>query len=98
MCQQTGGTLEASLFVRGQAIEQIGKPARPDVLDEIALVSRGKAVEREDVSEIIQRLSSLPKPEPSLRRLQLWSHPLTCLALVVLLGVFWIWRKAVGLI
>jgi hypothetical protein len=98
ICQQTGVKLDASLFVRGQAIEQIGKPARPDVLAEIALVSRGKAVGRDDVSQIIQLLSSLPKPEPSLRRLQLWSHPVTCLTLVLLLGIFWVWRKAVGLI
>ncbi|MGI9472553.1 MAG: hypothetical protein ACR2NZ_13510, partial [Rubripirellula sp.] len=74
-CQQTGVKLDASFFVRGQAVEQIGKPARPDVLDELALVSRGQAVERNDVNDVIQWLSDLPQPEPSIRRVQLWSHP-----------------------
>ncbi|MDA7873561.1 hypothetical protein N9B17_00200 [Rhodopirellula sp.] len=98
LCQQTGVKLDATLYVRGQAVEQVGKPARPDVLEEIALVSRGKAVAQTDVAEIIKLLSTLPQPEPSLRRLQLWSHPLMFLGLVVLLGIFWVWRKAVGLI
>jgi len=98
ICQQTGVKLDATLYVRGQAIEQVGKPARPDVLDEIAAVSRGKAVQQTDVAEIIELLASLPQPEPSLRRLQLWSHPLMFLGIVLLLGIFWVWRKAVGLI
>ena len=98
LCQQTGVKLDTNLFVRGEAIEQVGKPARPDVLEEIAAVSRGKAVEPSGVDEIINLLASLPEPEPSLRRVQLWSHPLIFLGLVVLLGVFWVWRKAVGLI
>jgi hypothetical protein len=98
ICQQTGVKLDATLYVRGQAIEQVGKPARPDVLEEIAAVSRGKAVQQSNVAEIIELLASLPQPEPSLRRLQLWSHPLMFLGIVVLLGIFWVWRKAVGLI
>ncbi len=76
----------------------MGKPARLDVLEEMALVSKGKAVEQNSVSEIIELLAALPQPEPSLRRLQLWSHPLVFLGLLVLLGIFWVWRKAVGLI
>ena len=98
ICQQTAVKLDATLYVRGQAIEQVGKPARPDVLEEIAAVSRGKAVEQTNVAQIIELLASLPQPEPSLRRLQLWSHPLMFLGIVVLLGIFWVWRKAVGLI
>lgn len=98
ICQQTGVKLDTTLYVRGQAIEQVGKPARPDVLEEIASVSRGKAVAQSGVAEIIELLSALPQPDPSLRRLQLWSHPLMFLGLVVLLGIFWVCRKAVGLI
>ncbi|MGI9473475.1 MAG: hypothetical protein ACR2NZ_18175, partial [Rubripirellula sp.] len=64
----------------------------------LALVSRGQAVERNDVNDVIQWLSDLPQPEPSIRRVQLWSHPATAALLVVLLGVFWVWRKAAGLV
>ena len=97
-CQQTSATLDASFFVQGQALEQVGKPARPDVLEELSLVSRGKSVQPHEIDEVIQMLAELPMPPPSIRRLQLWSHPLTGTLVVVLMGVFWIWRKAVGLI
>ncbi len=97
-CQQTSATLETNLFVQGQPLEQIGKPARPDVLEELALVSRGKSVRPSEVDEIIRLLADLPMPPPSIRRLQLWSHPLTGVLVVILLGVFWVWRKVVGLI
>ena len=35
---------------------------------------------------------------PSIRRVQLWCHPVFAGLIVTLLGVFWIARKAVGLI
>jgi hypothetical protein len=96
-CQQTSATLQTNFFVHGQAIEQVGKPARPDVLKELSLVSRGKSVAPQEIDEVIQMLADLPMPPPSIRRLQLWSHPLTAALLVLLLGIFWVWRKAVGL-
>ncbi len=43
-------------------------------------------------------LAALPEPAPSVRRVQLWSHPATALGLVTLFGVFWVGRKVVGLI
>ncbi|MFK8114072.1 MAG: hypothetical protein AB8B91_17855, partial [Rubripirellula sp.] len=97
-CLQTAASLHASFFVQGQTLEQVGKPARPDVLEELSMVSRGKSVAPHEVDDIIQLLAKLPMPEPSVRRLQLWSHPLTAALLVFLLAAFWIWRKAAGLI
>lgn len=97
-CQQTGATLDASFFVQGEALEQIGKPARPDVLAELSMVSRGKSVAPNEIDEVVRTLAELPMPPPSVRRLQLWSHPLTGALLVLLLGVFWVLRKAIGLI
>jgi hypothetical protein len=97
-CKQTGATLPASFFVQGAAIEQIGKPARPEVLEEIARVTRGASVEPSKANEVVKMLASLPLPEPSIRRLQIWSHPAVVAILVVLLGAFWIGRKVIGLI
>jgi hypothetical protein len=97
-CQQTSATLDASFSVQGQPIEQIGRPARPDVLQELAMVSRGKSVVPQEIEQIMDALAELPMPPPSVRRLQIWSHPLTGALLVLLLGIFWVWRKAVGLI
>ncbi len=98
MCKQTGANLETSFFVQGIAAERIGKPARPEVLEEIARVTRGKLIEPSKVSDIVQSLANLPEPPPSVRRVQLWSHPLFAGCIILLLGVFWVGRKVIGLV
>ena len=97
-CKQTEATLEASLFVQGTAAERVGRPARPEVLEEIARVTRGKVVEPDKLDEVVKSLSDLPDPPPSVRRVQLWCHPVLGAAVVVLLGLFWVGRKVIGLV
>jgi len=97
-CKETGDTLEASVFVQGSAEEGIGKAARPEVLAEIAQVTRGKLVRPDEIAGLVESLAALPDPPPAVRRLQLWSHPLVALSLVTLLGLFWIGRKRQGLV
>ena len=97
-CKQTGATLEASFFVQGVAIERIGRAARPEVLEEIARVSRGQVIAIDRLEQVLKSLAALPEPAPSVRRVQLWCHPLVASVLVVMLGVFWVGRKIVGLI
>jgi hypothetical protein len=97
-CKQTGAKLDASIFVQGVNAERIGRPARPEVLEEIARVTRGKMLAPGKIEELVKSLASLPDPPPSVRRVQLWSHPVVMGLIVVLLGVFWVSRKVVGLI
>jgi hypothetical protein len=97
-CKQTGATLEASFFVQGAAKEPVGRPARPEVLEEIARVTRGKVIAVGDVSKILSQLRDLPEPPPIERRLQIWCHPITAGVLISMFGLFWVARKAVGLI
>jgi len=97
-CRETGDTLEASVFVQGSVAESIGKAARPEVLAEIAQVTRGKVVRPEEIAGLVAALAALPEPPPAVRRLQLWSHPLAAIAVVALLGLFWIGRKRQGLV
>jgi hypothetical protein len=97
-CRQTGATLESSFFVQGAAVEPVGRPARPEVLEEIARVTQGKVTGVEQLEEVVAYFSQLPDPEPAVRRLQLWCHPLAMATIVVLLGCFWVARKAAGLI
>ncbi|MCB9954076.1 MAG: hypothetical protein H6824_24125 [Planctomycetaceae bacterium] len=97
-CKQTGAQLETKFFVQGEALEVAGKPARPEVMEEIARVTKGKSVEPNEIGDVIESLAKLPMPPASIRRLQLWSHPLAVVLLVILLGAFWIWRKAAGLV
>ncbi len=97
-CQQTGGSLNAAIFVQGAEVEQIGRAARPEVLAEIARVTHGQVIEPGRLEQVLQSLADLPEQPPAMRRLQLWSHPVTMALLVTLLGLFWIARKVVGLI
>jgi hypothetical protein len=97
-CQETGAKLAASFFVQGEAVERPGKPARPEVLEELARVTEGKMVTVDQLQQVIQSLASLPDPPPMIRRSPLWSHPLPAACLVALLGLFWSLRKLIGLI
>jgi len=97
-CKQTNATLDTSFFVQGDAAETPGKPARPEVMEEIARVTHGKVLTVDKRDQLVQSLASLPEPSPSIRRVQLWSHPATASVVLLLLTIFWIGRKSVGLV
>lgn len=103
--KRSGAVLDTEIFVQGGAVERIGRPARPEVLDEIARVTEGKLVELSDqtsaagpLGTVLNSLAALPEPPPDVRRLRLWSHPLLAGVLVALLGAFWTARKMQGLV
>jgi hypothetical protein len=97
-CKETGAILDASFFVQGVANEQVGKPARPDVMEELARVTGGKVIEVGKLDEAVRSLADLPDPPPLVRRVPLWCHPVIAASLIGLLGLFWVGRKAIGLI
>ncbi|MHC4879447.1 MAG: hypothetical protein ACYTGL_23580, partial [Planctomycetota bacterium] len=95
-CRENGATLNTTLSVQGTSREQIGQPARFDVLGEIASISRGRSVTTAEFSQIVSEVAELPEPEPIVRRLRLWCHPITAGGLIFLLGCFWTGRKMAG--
>lgn len=97
-CKQTGKSMDATVFVQGVALEQVGKPARPDVLSEIARVTRGQVMTMDRVDDVAALLEAMPDPPPSIRRVALWSHPLLVALMIGVLGLFWVGRKGAGLI
>ncbi len=97
-CTENASEIQTTLFVQGASLEQVGKPARPEVLEELARITDGTLLDGADVEKITTAINELPEPAPKIRRVQLWSHPLVAATLVVLLGVFWIGRKMSGLI
>lgn len=97
-CRQTNATLESSFFVQGDAIERAGRPARPEVLEELARVTQGKSITADRLDEVLQALAELPEAPPTIRRMPLWSHPIPAGILVALLGIFWAGRKFIGLV
>ncbi len=97
-CKQTGATLETRFFVQGGAAERPGKPARPEVLEELARVTDGKVIAPDRLDDIVRSLAALPDSPPSVRRIPLWAHPVVGATIIGLLGVFWVGRKVIGLV
>ncbi len=97
-CKQTGKSLETTIYVQGVALEQVGKPARPEVLDEIARVTRGQVLTVDRVDDVVRLLSAMPDPPPAVHRVAIWSHPAVAGLLVGMLAIFWVGRKGAGLI
>ena len=97
-CKQTGKSLETTVFVQGVTLEQVGKPARPEVLAEIARVTRGQVMTMDRVNDVAALLAAMPNPPPAIRRVAIWSHPAVVAMLVSLLALFWVGRKGAGLI
>jgi hypothetical protein len=87
---------ETTIISQGVDIEKIGQPARVDVLEEISRVSRARSILPEQLAELISEIDALPEPKPLENRIPLWSHWVTLMVLVVLLGLFWAGRKLNG--
>lgn len=95
-CEENGGALNLAINVQGTALEKIGEPARLDVMEEIARISKGEMLSTFDIAVIQSRLSALPNPEPIEQRLRIWSNPWWIGSIVFLMTIFWIGRKVVG--
>jgi uncharacterized membrane protein len=91
-----GTALDTTISVQGSAREKVGKPAKPEVLREIAQLTRGKYMENTTPASVAADIATLPQPEFQERRVQLWAHPLWSGLLMLLLGLFWVGRKLAG--
>ena len=97
-CAENGGTLESSITVQGSVRERIGLPARIEVMEEIARITRGEIIARPDLDLILEKVAQLPEPEPIERSLRIWAHPIWVGLLILLMAIFWIGRKIAGAI
>ena len=88
--------LETTILAQGVEIEKVGQPARPEVLEEMAKVSRGRVIQPDQLADLVREINALPEPRPLENRIPLWSHWATIAVLVVLLGLFWTGRKFNG--
>jgi threonine/homoserine/homoserine lactone efflux protein len=95
-CAEAGSSLETKISVQGTSREKRGQPARLDVLHEIARFTKGAVWDVNDPASVVAAISAMPEPVPQERRLPLWSHPAWAGVLVLLMGIFWVGRKAAG--
>lgn len=94
----TDSTLETDFLVQGGAAERLGKPARPEVLDELARLTHGQTIRPDQVAQAIRTLQQLSPPPLEIRRWYLWSHAAIAATLIGILAAFWIGRKMAGLV
>jgi uncharacterized membrane protein len=88
--------VETTLLAQGVDLEKVGQPSRPEVLEEMSRVSKGRVIQPHQLAELIREINALPEPRPIETRIALWSHWATVAALVTLLGIFWAGRKMSG--
>ncbi|MFK7850424.1 MAG: hypothetical protein AB8D78_05540 [Akkermansiaceae bacterium] len=87
---------ETTIISQGVDIEKTGQPSRPEVLEEISRVSKGRAILPEQLPDLIRDINALPEPRPLENRVPLWSHWATLVLMVILMGIFWAGRKLNG--
>jgi uncharacterized membrane protein len=95
-CAEAGSSLDSTISVQGVSREKVGQPARLDVLREIAELTRGALLKDPSPATVTAAIAALPQPGLEERRVQLWAHPAWAAALVLLMGLFWVGRKAAG--
>jgi hypothetical protein len=88
--------LETSLVAQGSEIEKTGQPALPEVLEEIARITRGRMIQPDQIPSLVNDIKALPEPRPIISSTPLWSHWATVTALIALLATFWTARKLSG--
>ena len=89
-------TLTMPLSVRGTDLEKPGRPARIEVLREIARITRGRMLPASQIETVIKEIRDLPEPDPLERRMKIWCHPLWGSWILLLFGIFWTGRKIAG--
>jgi hypothetical protein len=88
--------VETTILAQGVEIEKTGQPSRPEVLEEMSKVARGRVIQPAQLADLVKEITALPEPRPVENRIPLWSHWATIAVLVTLLGIFWVGRKLNG--
>jgi hypothetical protein len=96
--EKSARTLQTELPVAETIHERVGQPINRDILKEIAGLTGGTNVMIEGLGDLVKQISVLPEPEPLERRIRLWSSPWWGGLLLGLLTIYWIGRKAAGLV
>ncbi|MDV6033494.1 MAG: hypothetical protein F9B45_26075 [Phycisphaera sp. RhM] len=89
-------TVTARVAVQGRGGEQVGRPARRDIMMEVAKVGRGQTFAPDQINQLVDQLNRLPPDPSTMRRIQWWNHPAVLSAMIAGLALFWIGRKWAG--
>ncbi|WFB34683.1 hypothetical protein P3T73_10980 [Kiritimatiellota bacterium B12222] len=86
----------SEFMVEGDIPEKVGLPSQPVFLQELAQITGGERVMREDAVALLERLERLPREQKVLTVKRIWQHPLWVISLFSFFGIYWILRKRQG--
>ncbi len=92
----TAKSVSATVISIGQELEKIGKPTNPNLLNEMAKITKGKMIQPDQLNKISDIISALPIKKSIETRYPIWAHIALLIALIVLLAMFWTGRKLNG--
>ena len=90
--------LDTELVVQQRTLEEIGKPINRSVLAEISAISGGGSALLSGLEQIVQQISVAPEPRELEKRIRIWSSPWWGGLILVLLSIYWVGRKAAGML
>lgn len=96
-CETAGRRLKTQLVTTVPTLEKIGRPAKLDVMREIAALTAGRSGGPGDLAQMVSGLSLLPERKPEEQRFRLWCEPWWCGLLLGLFTTYWVGRKIGGL-
>ena len=99
VCDEADRRLEdVAINVEATVRERIGRPAKINVMRELSNITRGKWYGMDGMDELINKVSLLPESRIQEERFQLWSSLPWAGLIVLLLTLYWVGRKLLGLI
>jgi hypothetical protein len=90
--------LETELLVQQRTLEEIGRPINRGILAEISALSGGSAALMNALDQIVQQISVAPEPKDLEKRIRIWSSPWWGALILIMLSLYWIGRKAAGML
>jgi hypothetical protein len=90
--------LETELIVQQRTLEELGKPINRTILAEVSALSGGGTALLDGLEQIVQQISVAPEPKEQEKRIRIWSSPWWGGLILVLLSVYWVGRKAAGML
>ncbi len=89
--------VETTIIAQGVDLEKTGQPARPEVLEEMAKVSKGRVIQPNQLADLVKEITALPEPRPLENRIPLWTDWRVITGFISLLAIFWTGRKLNGM-
>ncbi len=96
--ERDGRKLETEIAVTRPVREKQGQPVNMQILREISGITHGASASYEALNEIVKQISALPEPQPTEKRIRIWSNPWWGGSILLLLVVYWVGRKLSGLV